>query len=446
MSANFDAGAAEVTKPPLTARLKRPGLLLAIAAAIGALLVAGYWSIGPATAPASQRTEVDAAEYLKVDVIRAQLTDHFTRRIDFVGRVEAARESNLSFERMGLVTEVLVEEGDLVDANQVLARLDTAKLDTQRKVLVARLDAANALLAELVAGPRAEDLKAQRAEVKRMGFDLQRIELSLDRNKALLKNAATSREQYEADLFAAEAARSALEAATAELEELENGTRAERLDAQRAVVKQIEAEVASVDVDLRKSDLRTPFAGSVGNRLVDEGAVVAMGNPIVTVLEVSRPELRVGLDPATAAELAIGDQIAVKLNGRSLSGAIKAIRSDVSGRTRTVDVLIQLPDVAGEFLSGRLATAQIRKTVAEPGVWLPVTALTEGTRGLWSVFVAAESAQHHVIERRDVEVLHTETNRVFVRGALGNGEWVVASGIHRIVPKLRVSINPSPAP
>ena len=278
--------------PPFTARLKRPGLLLAISAAIGAVLVCGYWSIGPATAPASQLSDVAAAERLKVDVIGVELTDRFTRRIDFVGRVEAARESDLSFERMGLVTAVLVEEGDSVAANQVLARLDTAKLDAQRHVLVARLDGARALLSELVAGPRAEDLKGQRAEVKRLGFDLKRVELSRDRNEALLESAATSRERYEVDLYAAQAAQSALEAATAQLEELENGTRAERLDAQRAVVKQIEAEIASVDVDLRKSELRTPFAGRVGDRIVDEGVVVAAGNPILSVLEVSRPELR----------------------------------------------------------------------------------------------------------------------------------------------------------
>ncbi len=306
---------------------------------------------------------------------------------------------------------------------------------------MARLDAANALLKELIAGPRQEDLKAQRAEVKRLGYELKRIELSRDRNEQLLQRAAASRDRYEADLYAAESTKANLDAASAELEALENGTRVEKIEVQRAVVQEIEAEITSIDVDLNKSKIRAPFSGSIGERLVDEGNVVAVGQPIVSLLEVTRPELRVGVDTQTAALLKPGSSIPIVASNTEATGIIKAIRSDVAGRTRTVDVLISLPNPGRSFRSGELATARITQSVPAVGLWLPMAALTEGTRGLWSIFVCKPADQHHVLERRDVEVLHSETTRVFVRGAVAAGDRVVISGINRLVPNLRVTVK-----
>ena len=49
---------------------------------------------------------------------------------------------------------------------------------------------------------------------------------------------------------------------------------------------------------------------------------------------------------------------------------------------------------------------------------------------------AADGGQR--VARRDVEVLHATTDRVFVRGALAAGERVIADGVHRVVPGQRV--------
>ena len=108
-----------------------------------------------------------------------------------------------------------------------------------------------------------------------------------------------------------------------------------------------------------------------------------------------------------------------------------------------MDVLISLPPQDGnkQFRSGELATAKVTKSVPATGFWLPLAALTEGTRGLWSVFVARPEGEQHVIERRDVEVLHSEAKRVFARGALSDGEAVVLSGVHRLVPGLGVQVD-----
>jgi hypothetical protein len=50
-----------------------------------------------------------------------------------------------------------------------------------------------------------------------------------------------------------------------------------------------------------------------------------------------------------------------------------------------------------------------------------------------------------VIERRELEILHQETDRVFVRGTLASDDRVVVAGIHRLVPGQSVQITATDA-
>ena len=44
-----------------------------------------------------------------------------------------------------------------------------------------------------------------------------------------------------------------------------------------------------------------------------------------------------------------------------------------------------------------------------------------------------------VLERRVVEVLHAEADRAYVRGTLQDGDWVVRTGVQRLVPGQQVA-------
>jgi multidrug efflux pump subunit AcrA (membrane-fusion protein) len=88
---------------------------------------------------------------------------------------------------------------------------------------------------------------------------------------------------------------------------------------------------------------------------------------------------------------------------------------------------------------GQIVRLQLEETVDATGFWLPTTALSEGERGLWSCLVAVPNEsktsaerRSHRVERRAVEVLHTELDRVLVRGTLNAGDRVVTRGTHRV--------------
>lgn len=369
-------------QPETRSRRRRPGWILV---ALAALTLTGWAVTDRGTTVAAA---VPTGTLLEVATRTAALQPGYEVASTFVGRVEAARSSDLGFELAGRVEAVWVDEGDAVTAGQRLAVLDRERLRSRRGELVAALDQATA------------------------GLDLAR-QTHLRVSEAAALDAVSHQEHDEARL---------------------------ELLAREAAVRQLEAQIRSLDVELTKSILRAPYDAIVAGRLVDEGEVVAAGRAVLSLLEASRLEARVGTAAELARTLTPGDALDVSVRGHAYPTRVKAILPDRESRTRTVTVLLTFEDQAdGEraVRSGDLAEVSLSREIDEPGFWLPVTALTESVRGLWACYVA-EAAEGspglYTLARRDVEVLHTETDRVFVRGTLQAGERVVTGGVHRLVP------------
>jgi hypothetical protein len=114
---------------------------------------------------------------------------------------------------------------------------------------------------------------------------------------------------------------------------------------------------------------------------------------------------------------------------------VLSIGSEVDVNTRTVPVRIALPADAG-VVDGALIDLLLQEQIKHSGFWLPATSVTDGLRGLWNVYTlqATETPDLYRIETRDVQIDHADSNRVFVSGALNDGEAVIKAGLQRLVP------------
>ena len=107
-------------------------------------------------------------------------------------------------------------------------------------------------------------------------------------------------------------------------------------------------------------------------------------------------------------------------------------------QTRTVDILVTLNGNEG-VRPGDMAILNGSRSHSETGAWLPVSALSNGLRGLWRVFVLSDG-QPPKLQARVVEVVYTDGNQAFVRGALKEGEMYVNEGTHKLAPGQIVSL------
>ena len=122
---------------------------------------------------------------------------------------------------------------------------------------------------------------------------------------------------------------------------------------------------------------------------------------------------------------------------------LRSIGADVDPQTLTVLAVLTLPDDTA-LRVGQTVALEFEERINETGGWLPLTALLEGDKGLWTVLVTKENADGELITAREsVEVVYSEGERVFVRGTVLTDTDVVSSGMQRLSPGSPVDIVPA---
>ncbi|MEL6786442.1 MAG: biotin/lipoyl-binding protein, partial [Cyanobacteria bacterium J06607_15] len=207
---------------------------------------------------ANDPTVEAAARVLPVAVLEAEPVNSYQASRSYTGEIAAVRASNLGFNRSGEVERVLVEEGDRVSQGQALAQLDIRNLQTQRQQLLAEKARAQAQLSELQTGARIEDINAAEAAVEDLEQQLKLQSKQRERREYLYSQGAIAKEELDEFAFGAGALQARLNQAQSNLEELKNGTRQEQITAQQASVRQLEASIADLDVNIDKSTLKAP--------------------------------------------------------------------------------------------------------------------------------------------------------------------------------------------
>lgn len=332
---------------------------------------------------------------LVVDVESLAEASSYVVERSFAGRVEARRRSDIGFELGGELELVRVEEGDYVERGQVLASLDTARLE-------ARLAEAQAAVEQSRSASKFAARTLERSEVAASfeGISEQELDLAVD---------------------GANAARASLAAA--------------------------EARVNSMQVDLAKAALKAPFDAVVVTRWIDEGQILSPGQPVLSLQESASPQVRIGVSGGLAEALSPGDSLSLTINGRQVPAHVDAVLPIRDPATRTVDVILTVDDATA--LPGDLARLQLEQQVEEQGFWLPIGALAEGNRGLWTAYIAVPvetgmlntDGATHFLQPRPVEILYESTGRVYVRGALRDGDRYVTGGLARVVPNQQVRLR-----
>ena len=351
----------------------------------GVALAIGLTLAGTSLIKANKETTT-SAERVRVPMPVAAVTyreePSFTRDANYLGVVRAGTDSVVGFEVAGVLTSLTATEGMRVATGDVLAQLGTDRRQ-------ARLDAASATLSRVTAERAQAEARAERIE-------------------RLVEDGSASQQDYDDSRFAARALQAAEHTAAAQKQ--------------------------SAQLELNKSTLKAPYNAVVAERLVQAGAVVAPGTPVLRLVTASGREAHIGVPSDVARRLQIGSTHTLLLQGQQVAATLRSVRGDLDPATLTVGAVFDLPDDVISVV-GESAVLQVAETVTTDGGWLPVSALLEASRGLWDVLTITPDGQGKPrAGRESVEILYTRGNEVFVRGTLPDNVAVVASGLQRISP------------
>jgi len=205
------------------------------------------------------------------------------------GRIEA-QQVLISAKFAGRLADVLVDEGQIVDAGAPIARIDTADLDAQ------------------LAGAKAQVRRSETSQVEAEASIAQRqSELILarqefERAQSMSSTGSGTMQQLELRRSQLSVAEAAQKAALASRDEAEAATEA------------AQAEVVRIQTLLDDAVLKAPRRGRVEYKLAQTGEVVAAGAPVATLLDLSDVSMTIFLPARAAGTLAIGDEARIILD------------------------------------------------------------------------------------------------------------------------------------
>jgi HlyD family secretion protein len=287
----------------------------------------------------------DAPRYITEPVARGDLSVSVTAN----GTLQPTRAVNIGSELSGTVARVLVDINDRVKKGQVLAELDTAKLQDQIARSRAALASSEAKVAQAAA-----TMKEARGNLARLQ-DVQRLSGGKVPSQAELDTAFATLERALADEAAA-----------------------------RASVADARAALSSDETNLRKASIRSPIDGVVLTRAVDPGNAVAASLQAVTLFtlaeDLTEMKLQVNVDEADVGQVRDGQGAAFTVSAypnRKYPAKIVRVGFGATTKDNVVTYLAEL-EVANTDLSlrpGMTATATITATERRGVLLVPNAAL-----------------------------------------------------------------------
>lgn len=233
------------------------------------------------------------------------------------GRVEAV-EIDVASKLPGRIETILVREGELVEAGQPLAVLDTRQLTANRHEAEAQLLRAEISVesARLTIQQREAEVRAAEAVLAQQQSALDAAQRQFARSEALAGNSVASERQLDIDRSNALGA----EAAVASAEAMLAGARIGVSAAEAAVVG---AEVAvtaatamieAIDVQIEDSTLKAPRPGRVQYIVAQAGEVMGAGGRVINMIDLNDVYMTFFLQTAAAGRTGPGTEVRLILD------------------------------------------------------------------------------------------------------------------------------------
>lgn len=273
------------------------------------------------------------------------------------GNVQARVLVTLASRITATVTAVAADVGDAVRAGQTLVTLDDRDLQARRRVVLGQRES-----------------QQRNVEAAEAALDKARADLAL----------AKSRQRRDADLMARGFVSAAgMDASQAALASAEAGLRGAQatLQARQADLATSAQELAAAEVAASYTRLAAPLDAIVVQRLVEPGATVVPGTPLLRLVDPASVWVAARIDEAALGAVAAGQAATLRLrSGDVLPGRVVRVARQSDAATREVDVHIAFEQVPARFVIDAEAEVRIR-TGAQRGLRVPVGALVRDNAG-----------------------------------------------------------------
>ncbi len=256
-----------------------------------------------------------------------------------MGHIEAT-ETDLAFKVPGIITKINFQEGDSIKAGEVVAELDAQDLRDEVAAAQARVKAAEAVLARLLAGSRPQEIAEARAAVLQAQADLENKRLDYERMESLLARRAVAVSRRDNARAAYLMAQEMLRRTQEQYSLVKEGPRREDIDQARAELKQTKASLELARTRLDYATLRAPVNGVVLTRPAEPGEVAAVGSIVLTTADLDNVYAEVYVPESELGRVRLGQTATVSIDAypdKKFPGWVSFINSKAEFTPKTVE-------------------------------------------------------------------------------------------------------------
>lgn len=312
-------------------------------------------------------------------------------RVETVGSIESLQSPVVAAELSAKVTAVLVEIGDVVTPQTVLATLDASVYELR--------------------------LAEAQSELRRIQAQLDLKSLQVQRYTKLLKKKGIDRATYDTAL-----SEKAVMVAQLEL---------------------AESQVQRAKLKLAQTKIMSPVDGVVDERLISVGSYLVPGTPLFKVVNTQNLRARLPFSERYASVLQVGQKIDLRTasdRGQSLLAEVSYVRPQIEQGNRAIEAFVNFDNQHG-WLAGASVQASLVLATYSQSLVVPVQAVVKRPLGD-VVYVVTQSDGEVSIEERPVEVgLISEQGAQIVSG-LQEGETVAVDGARFLSAGAKVEVQP----
>ncbi len=203
-------------------------------------------------------------------------------------------------------------------------------------------------------------------------------------------------------------------------------------------LQSIEADIMLIEARIAETELRAPFDGIVGLRMISEGAFATTQTKIVRLVKTRPLKIEFSIPERYAGEVTPGFSISFDIDGipKSFEAQVYAIDPKVDMNTRTIVARALYPNTNEELKPGRFASVRARLSEIENAVSIPTEALIPEMEGE-KVFIFSNGKAR---ERKVTTGLRTESH-IQIRTGLNFGDTLLTSATLQLRDDLPVQLD-----
>ena len=320
-----------------------------------------------------------------------------------------------------------IKRGEHVKAGQLIATLENRDLVAAVAAARAQLAQAQSNLVMIQASTVPEAVTKAQADLQSAREQLDAAQKLLESRRKLFQEGALARRLVDEAQVAYAQAKAQFETAQEHLKSMQSVANHEQIATARAQVEAARAGLAAAEAQVAYSEIRTPISGLVSDRPLYPGDMASTGQPIATIVDISRVVARANVPQTEAALLKVGNPATVRLTAGALEidGKVTVVSPATDPSSTTVQVWVQSANPGERFKPGMSVRVEILAQTIPSATVVPTAALLSGPEGGIAVITVSADHKAHV---NTVTIGARQNGKVQILTGIAAGDQVVVTG------------------